>query len=194
MVVYLIAGQSAYAQSQAMLIAATANENAQVLDASKINPEAEGVAESRTDVNAKQKVKIDTRDSEGEKTVANNGQKVAAEPPAIPRKKRKRPVEIRSNLQIGLAAMTNSQPGKAVQFGKFTGVTDSRVYFLAAANIQSQNGRSYWNFKANDIGLGNQSVNFKGGTMGKYKLHFGYSELDNLISANNSRIYCQSSQ
>ena len=63
-------------------------------------------------------------------------------------------------------------------------MTEQRVYFLGAANIQSQNGRSYWNLKADDIGLGNQSFNFDGGTMGKYKLHFGYSELDNLISAN----------
>ena len=184
MVAYFATGQSSYAQSQAVLIAATTNEDARLLDAKKINSEAEGVAKSHADISAEKKLEIAANDSKGGDAITDNGKKVEAAPPTIQKKKHKRPAEIHSNLQIGLATMTNRNPGKALQFGKLTGVTEQRVYFLGAANIQSQNGRSYWNLKADDIGLGNQSFNFDGGTMGKYKLHFGYSELDNLISAN----------
>lgn len=70
------------------------------------------------------------------------------------------------------------------QFGKFSGVTDSQAYVIGAANVQSQNGVRYWNLKADDIGMDNQSLIFNGGSFGNYKLHFGYSELDNLLSNN----------
>ena len=163
MVAYFATGQSSYAQSQAVLIAATANEDARLLDAKKINSEAEGVAKSHADISAKKKLEIAANDSKGGDAITDNGKKVEAAPPTIQKKKHKRPAEIHSNLQIGLATMTNRNPGKALQFGKLTGVTEQRVYFLGAVNIQSQNGRSYWNLKADDIGLGNQSFNFDGG-------------------------------
>ena len=102
--------------------------------------------------------------------------------PPAPRKV-ERSADVTYDLLIGVAAMDNSRPGEAVQFGKFNGVTDNKIYLIGAASIQSRNGRRYWNFKADDIGLGNRNFNFDGGTMGRYKIHFGYSELDNLLSS-----------
>lgn len=99
------------------------------------------------------------------------------------KKKTRKAVAVRSEIVLGVGAMDNRKPGEAVQFGKFNGLTDSRVYLVAAADIKSYGGRRYWSLKADDLGLANRSINFDGGTMARYKLHLGYSELANLLSA-----------
>lgn len=152
--------------------------------------EAEAEAKVRAVVNAK--IRQDEEMAAREKTQAAANvlmnENKTTDVPAVrvakkPRKPR-RPAEVRSDILIGVAAMDSRKPGRAMQFGKFTGLTDKKIYVVGAANIQSQNGRRYWNLKVDDIALDTRSFNFDGGTMGKYKIHFGYSELDSLLSNN----------
>lgn len=87
-----------------------------------------------------------------------------------------------SNITVGAALVQIDNP--SAQFGKLTGVTDDQFYLIGAANVQSRDGARFWNFKANDISLDNQSLSLTGGSSGAYKFHLGYSELNNLISNN----------
>ena len=89
---------------------------------------------------------------------------------------------VTGSVTVGAAYAHLDHP--SFEYGKFSGVTDSQVYAIGAANMQSQNGVRYWNMKADDIGLDNQRLIFNGGSFGHYKLHFGYSELDSLLSNN----------
>ena len=87
-----------------------------------------------------------------------------------------------SSLTAGAASVSLDNP--SAQYGKFNGVTDSRIYVIAAADVQARKGGHYWNFKADEISLDNQSVFLDGESSGNYKFHFGYSELANLTSNN----------
>ncbi len=164
MVLCLVQAQQASAQNQQ--IPAAQNQHAPAQPLPPVVPESDASAGNKT-------------------TSAENDNKTrpVTTKKATKKKKSRRVAAVRSEIVLGVAAMDNRKPGEAVQFGKFSGVTDSRVYLIAAADIQSHNGRRYWNLKADDLGLANRSINFDGGTMAKYKLHFGYSELENLLSA-----------
>ena len=93
---------------------------------------------------------------------------------------------IKGSMTVGLALVQVDNP--SFQFGKFTGVTDDTVYLIGAADVRSNSGKRYWNLKADDLALDNRMFTLNAGTLGKYKLHFGYSELDDLIS-NNSQTH-----
>lgn len=182
--------EPALAPIQVRQVAQKASEVQQI----KAQAEAEAAEEAKVRATVNAKIRQDEEMAAKEKAQADasslmNENKAAAAQVALvsnkpARKKRRRSVEVRSDIQIGVAAMDSRKPGRALQFGKFTGLTDNKIYVVGAANIQSQNGRRYWNLKVDDIGLDNRSINFDGGTMGKYKIHFGYSELDSLLSNN----------
>ncbi|MDO8413295.1 MAG: MtrB/PioB family decaheme-associated outer membrane protein [Gallionellaceae bacterium] len=89
---------------------------------------------------------------------------------------------IKGSMTVGVAAMQIDNP--SAQFGKFSGLSNDTVYLIGAANIRADNEKRYWNFKIDDIALSNRTLNVNAGTLSKYKLHFGYGELDNLLSNN----------
>ena len=166
MVLCLVQAQQASAQDQQIPAAQNQHAPAQSLPSEVPEPDSSAGSEAKTES-------------------AENGNKTTpiTRKKSTKKKKSRRVAAVRSEIVLGVAAVDNRKPGEAVQFGKFTGVTDGRVYLIGAADIQSHNGRRYWNLKADDLGLANRSINFDGGTMAKYKLHFGYSELDNLLSS-----------
>ena len=90
--------------------------------------------------------------------------------------------KLSASLTLGVAVARLNTP--SAQFGKLNGVTDDRVYPIVAANLWSLHGMRYWNFKAEDLGLDNQSALFNSGSFGHYKFHLGYSEMGSLISNN----------
>lgn len=182
------AQQGGEAQDRAQQEARQASEARE--NEARSQAEAEAEAKVRAAVNAKirQDEEMAARETPQAATNVLMNENKTADVPAVrvakkPRKPR-RPVEVRSDIVIGVAAMDSRKPGRAMQFGKFTGLTGNKIYVAGAANIQSQSGRRYWNLKVDDIALDTRSFNFDGGTMGKYKIHFGYSELDSLLSNN----------